>query len=112
MDELDEFNEAPHIVRERELERDDFTRSNSINHLNDRTTITINGMTSDGSDNINNRINNNSRNSNINGDGDNIGGISDTNHLLNGDISTDLLGEDDFDTELLANLNKHSHVIA
>ncbi|XP_055373017.1 uncharacterized protein LOC129606628 [Condylostylus longicornis] len=90
MDELDEFNEAPHIVRERERGSDDYSHpsmdSVSVNGIGGGTvTITnSNGILIEGGN----------------------------SHLLNGEVCTDLLDGDDLDADLLTDLNKNSNIIA
>lgn len=86
MDELDEFNEAPHIVHGDTFidERIPHTTLDDIHQIR-RSSLDVVSLN---------------------------GGINDGSNLLNGDITTDLLDGDDLDTELLTDLNKNSHIIA
>nr|XP_014085793.1 integral membrane protein GPR180 [Bactrocera oleae] len=90
MDELDEFNEAPHIVRERERRR------NSPEAI-----VVVNGEITQ---------------AHANG-GSGIGMSVGTNNLLatnavNSEACVELLDAEDLDAVLLTDLNKNSHVVA
>ncbi|XP_004520306.1 integral membrane protein GPR180 [Ceratitis capitata] len=91
MDELDEFNEAPHIVRERERRR------NSPDAI-----IIANGDVT---------------HANMNGGvvgtlGGGANTLLTTTNAVNGDACVDLLEAEDLDAVLLTDLNKNSHVVA
>lgn len=83
MDELDEFNEAPHIVRERERRRSSLD------------SITVNGVVG----------------GHTAGSGGMIVSTS-MPHSMNGDACNQLLEAEDLNAELLTDLNKNSHIIA
>ncbi|XP_053967403.1 integral membrane protein GPR180 [Anastrepha ludens] len=92
MDELDEFNEAPHIVRERERQRNSpdavVIANGDIAHAN------ING---------------------ISGVATAVGGANNlmlASNSVNGDTCAELLDAEDLDAVLLTDLNKNSHVVA
>lgn len=90
MDELDEFNEAPHIVRERERRRNS---PDAIVIANGELTQThANGgsgiVTSVGANNLL------------------------ATNAVNGEACVELLDAEDLDAVLLTDLNKNSHVVA
>ncbi|XP_068146382.1 uncharacterized protein [Drosophila tropicalis] len=89
MDELDEFNEAPHIVRERERRRN-----------SPPDDISIDGSLGGGGRSV--------------GGGGGRGMVLSTSipHSLNGDACNDLLEAEDLNAELLTDLNKNSHIVA
>ncbi|XP_067626637.1 integral membrane protein GPR180 [Eurosta solidaginis] len=95
MDELDEFNEAPHIVRERERRRNSpdgvVIVNGDITHAHTNTnSVAGNALTSVAASQLH------------------------VSHVSgNGDVGVDLLEPDDLlDTVLLTDLDKNSHVVA
>ncbi|XP_017492375.1 PREDICTED: uncharacterized protein LOC108380515 [Rhagoletis zephyria] len=93
MDELDEFNEAPHIVRERERRR------NSPDGL-----VIVNG-------DLAAHVNTNGGSGVVTAAGG-ANNLMLTSNVVNGDACAELLDAEDLDAVLLTDLNKNSHVVA